>query len=68
MTDVGVGGFGLRIFDVGSDVGWFNVKWGDTLVDAPEGPMLWGLTEALGCDDFMIVGFRSDGKGTGVFP
>jgi hypothetical protein len=46
---------GLRVFDDGWGVRWFNVEWGDALEDAPEGPMLWGLAETLGCDDCMIV-------------
>jgi hypothetical protein len=37
-VDVGVGGFGLRVFDDGWGVLWFNVEWSDSLEDAPRGP------------------------------
>ena len=46
----------------------FDVEWGDALEGVSEGPILWDLTEALGCDVCISVGFRRDGNLTGALP
>ena len=61
-----VGELGERVFDVGWSVWGFDIEWGDALEGVTEGPILWGLTEALGCDVCLNVGFRSDGNLTGA--
>ena len=68
LVEFEVGGFGVRVFDVGWSVWWFNFEWGDALEGVSEGPILWGLTGALGCDVCISVGFRRDGNLTGALP
>jgi hypothetical protein len=63
IVDVEFGGLGLKVFDDEWGVRRFNVEW-----DAPEGPMLEGLAEAVGCNECMIVRVCNDGNLTGLFP
>jgi len=44
----------------------FDVEWEDEGLAG--GPIMWDLTEALGCDVCINVGFRRDGNLTGALP